>query len=307
MRIAVFLVGLLLATPAVAQSKLLQAHRSSYTGPGDSVSSALYYYSCASAYTAAWASAGNLACNIRRASDNEACDFPFVTNGGLGLSKNCVDVGLSVTSFLTSTTGFVTKAYDQAGSAVDVSQGIAGNQPALTLNDINGFATITGNGSTTGLFGTAGGSTAQPFSDYAVAKRTGAFTSAGDILSTCAANNSCAAIELLTYNTSTNTIDGYAGTVFTATVSDSAFHTLQWIANGASSTIVVDGTTTSGNSNTRSALPYVGIGSTSQGGNQQFLTGSVAGVGKWPVGFNSTQYNALCHFDTTRYALGLSC
>lgn len=113
-----------------------------YTGPGDIVSFTAWY-SCQRAYSSTVASPGtNLSCNIRRASDNEQCDFVLTNAGSIGNSTNCTgaDNGKSLATFLNATTGAVTKAYDQTvgnacgGASCDVAQATAANQPTITLS-----------------------------------------------------------------------------------------------------------------------------------------------------------------------------
>jgi hypothetical protein len=57
----------------------------SYTGPGDVVSGATAWYGLR-AYNAAYAATPGLSVNVRRASDNVACDFLVASSGGFGVT-----------------------------------------------------------------------------------------------------------------------------------------------------------------------------------------------------------------------------
>ena len=74
-----------------------------YTGPGDIVASATAWWGLR-AYDAAVAATGTTkAANLRRASDNTACDFDIATSGALGTSDSGCSLGggLSLASFAT--------------------------------------------------------------------------------------------------------------------------------------------------------------------------------------------------------------
>lgn len=113
-----FLVGLisLAVNPAMADGRLAfwQSRDSNYNntaftaggyvGPGDIVASATAWYGLR-AYNAAYAAPGtNKAVNLRRASDNAACDFVIAATGALGGTAGaCAQGGgLSLAAFATS-------------------------------------------------------------------------------------------------------------------------------------------------------------------------------------------------------------
>src|SRR5665213_385939 len=75
-----------------------------YTGPGDVVGSATAWWGLR-AYSAA--TIGGNVVDIKRASDNTTQTFVSLTTGALDVA--------SIATFLTSTTGVVTKLYDQTG------------------------------------------------------------------------------------------------------------------------------------------------------------------------------------------------
>lgn len=105
MRWIIFLVGLLVAVPAAAQPKLLQAHASgsppTYTGPGDVVSGATAWYGLRG-YSAAYAATGTgKSLNVRRASDNATQDIVILTTGAFDIASYNTFVGTDATASCT--------------------------------------------------------------------------------------------------------------------------------------------------------------------------------------------------------------
>jgi hypothetical protein len=75
--------------------------------------------------------------NIRRASDNTTSDFYSNSTGTIG--TNIYGRGISLSSWLTSTTGYVTKWYDQSGKGNHMTQTTAASQPQIIINDPDGI------------------------------------------------------------------------------------------------------------------------------------------------------------------------
>jgi hypothetical protein len=98
-----------------------------YTGPGNVVSGATAWWGLRG-YNAAVSNGVTKSVNIRRASDNSTQDFVILSNGNLDTA--------SIATFISGTTGFVTKLYDQTGNGNDASQATAANQPQIFLNAI---------------------------------------------------------------------------------------------------------------------------------------------------------------------------
>src|SRR5262245_54633133 len=107
-----------------------------YNGPGDIVSGAMMWWGLR-AYSSA--TRGTNCCRIRRASDNAEQDFTTLQNGNVDRS--------AISTFLTSTTGFFTKLYDQSGNSRDLIQATAGSQLAVNLSGIGSKVTIDGSAS----------------------------------------------------------------------------------------------------------------------------------------------------------------
>lgn len=259
---------------------------SQYTGPGDIASGATGYWGLRS-YTAAYAAGNGKAVNIRRISDSTATDITVLANGSL-------DVATAAT-FCAATTCFVTKAYDQTGNGHDMAQATAAQQPQLLFNclatqpcmyfsPIDPFASDfssefgpTGSGPSW-LETTLSAPLAQPFTVSSEAERVST-TTENDILGGFGAGNGVT----LGFNASANTVFQYAGSALvTATATDAAPHALQFVVNGASSSLSVDGTITGSLAPGANALQVrVSIGADAFDGSN-YLQGYVGEVGLWP-------------------------
>ena len=75
--------------------------------------------------------------NVRRASDNATYDFYADVSGNIGQNFN--GTGTTLSSWLTSTTGYVTKWYDQSVQANHMVQTTPAYQPQIILNDAGGI------------------------------------------------------------------------------------------------------------------------------------------------------------------------
>lgn len=117
-------------------------------------------------------------------------------------------------------------------------------------------------------------------------------------------------------STSTNTAALYAGSsVVTATENDCASssvpHSTQYIGNGASSAIVVDGTATTGLSpGTASLTNDYGIGNDATGSSSPY-NGAIAEIAVYPIalaaGSGAGQYGKVCNNQRTYWGTGGSC
>ena len=75
--------------------------------------------------------------NVRRASDSATSDFYADLSGNIGQSVG--GTGTTLSSWLTSTTGYVTKWYDQSSQANHLVQVTTAYQPQIILNDWGGI------------------------------------------------------------------------------------------------------------------------------------------------------------------------
>ena len=256
-----------MVSPAVGRI-ILSGRR--YVGPGDVVGSALAWASPARAYSAAFAAS--------RAPIMELVDT------ATGLITTIVNIrrnGFADLSAIPAYGCSVKTLYDQSGTGNHFSQATLANMPILTRSSLNGLPGLTFSGSM--VLATSGNVTpSQPFSFSSVAVRTNTST---------AALIGCGSVPVqLGYPGSANLAQISCGTALTAAASDSAYHALQGVANGASSIIVVDGAATTGNGGTTAASTLLRIGR-SNGGNT--LAGTIMEAGMWPVGFDATQYGSM--------------
>jgi hypothetical protein len=253
---------------------------SSYTGPGDLVSGATGWWSCARAYTAAFAAGGTAIMDLV----DQAGANPVTINI---LSTGFVDIP-AISAWVTAnsvTTIRVTKLYDQTGNAFHATNATLTTMPALTLTALNGLPVMTLTAARGDRLNTATTTQAQPFSLMAVAQRTANFTTEQGLVGATPTS-----IDLQ-FTATTNQGRASAGSVITATANNSAWHTMTGVLNGASSALVVDGaaTTGAGGSNALSAVG-LRIGRSSSGGS---LDGQIAECGIWPAALDSTQYGNL--------------
>jgi hypothetical protein len=149
------------------------ASGATYTGPGDIVSGATAFYGLR-AYNAAYAATPGLAVNVRRASDNVACDVNVATTGGFGLTTATCN---------SSTQGGITPS------------AFAGTDATATCTLATTTATCTGASSTPHVGSTiTGASLTQPCLITAV----GTFTAGAGTLTTSLAgtSTSCGTISV---------------------------------------------------------------------------------------------------------------
>jgi hypothetical protein len=137
-------------------------------------------------------------------------------------------------------------------------------------------------------------SVSQPLTFVSVAERTGSFTSLGRLFYATGGS------IRFGFGSAANQVALNAGTSFSATANDSVPPALQGIANNTSSTVVVDGTATSGSAGT-GAISTQTL-SIFNDGTVDSVPGSYCEGGLWPSGFNSTQYgnmNTNLHSSTS--------
>lgn len=264
-----------------------------FSGPGDTIASATAFYSCARAYTAAYATgAGNL-CDIADAATGttSTCTMKAKSTGFADLTSNlCAGGTQTVSAFCTAHTScVVTKMYDQTvgvqctapTTSCDVVQATLANMPALTFSALNGLPCIT-------LITSSALSTAtplnaiatQPFSLALASKQTTSGSNLSIMGSCCNPG---------AFWSSSTTIGMFAGSaVVTAAAPLNAFRGASFVFNGASSSIQVDNTLTSPLNPGTSALGtggnHINIGATSGG-----MIGQLCEVGAWPIAFSSGQ------------------
>jgi hypothetical protein len=210
----------------------------------------------------------------------------IAANGGLGLTANsslgAPGNGLTVAAFIGAGNGFVATLYDQAGAA-NMTQATAANQPQLILS---GFGTLPiirfNNASATSMASASVPTVAQPFSMACLAKRTAVLSTFDSMLESNGGNTG------LLFSVS-GTFLVYAGTQANLSQTDNAMHAFQGLFNGASSTGVVDGTSTASSSGVNAWQTFAGIGSNFG----QPFTGDWGEGGHWSGLFSGAQITSM--------------
>jgi hypothetical protein len=228
-----------------------------YVGPGD-VQSGAVFWGGLRGYTAAYASPGtNPAVDLVDQAGTNPITINILSNGNLDVASISTWVAAhSVTTIC------VKQLYDQTGNGLHLSNATVATMPTIVLNafgSLPGLLFTRGNSSVlsrSGGFGAA----AQPFTWSMVYDRNSSgFTSF--------AAHDAGASDVLAGGTTTSTFTINAGSNGSATAADSALHAIQSIFNGASSSIIVEGSSTG-----------VSVGTTGMQGNN-FALGLAFGQG----------------------------
>jgi hypothetical protein len=268
-----------------------------YTGPGDlSLSSPQGWWGLR-AYSTAWADGTHKAVRITRASDSQLCDVFLNTAGGLGNVTSCSGAGSgAVATFCNATTCTISKWYDQSGNSRDYVTG-SGNPALLVFSCIGALPCARFDG--TDYYELTAVTLSQPITFEVLGSRTGGAGATAALFIDVGNNIN------VQYTASANTAGMYAGsTTPSATASDNAFHILQYDVNGASSSFLVDATTTAAGSNPGSGSWSTGwvFGAVSGGGAP--VVGDFTEFGIWNSAFQSS---TLCHNAFTYWGTPTSC
>lgn len=248
---ALALVLALLVGPASAQMPLTGAGgtkvaAASYQGPGDIISGASAYYSCSRVYNLASANTSTNMCDLvdSAAPTTVICTLRGSSTGFVDLSAYCAG-GLTPAAKCAAATGgkcFVYQAYDQTGNGRIMTEATQANQPFLTFNAINGLPVMDCTGIASCLMQTGAlVAWVQPMTLAGVFKRTANFTTAGGVIGI----NSI--VQGIGVAAVANTGEIAAGTAVTfAGATDSVWHSLTGLMNGAACAYNLDGTDTAG-------------------------------------------------------------
>jgi hypothetical protein len=304
-----WLVALLcaLALPVAAQSpygvrqSAASAGGGGYTGPGDIVSGAKVWVGLRG-YTAAIASGGTTPAVRLIRTDTHQCDVLIASNGGLGNTSNCSTGGDNATAVATwcnATTCNIDIFYDQSGNGFNFQANGPSNRATLTLSCLSSLpcADFT---SAAAYYQATITDTAQTLSYSYVVERTGNTSAQNDLY--CLGN--------CTFFDTTANIGAYFGNTGEASITNSAWHAVQIIVNGASnSAVAVDATQTTGlNMGTATTGANFWLGSQNSGGTNP-LTGKLTEAGMWGPGtaFTGTQQTNMCHNQFTYWGTPTSC
>lgn len=270
-----------------------------YQGPGDVVSGAALWGSCARAYNAAYANGTNLLCDLvdSAAPTTVICTLRVLTTGFVDLAGTYCTGSVTPLAKCAAATGAVcniSKVYDQTGNARDWTQATAANQPTLTFSALGGLPGMTFNAGS-GQVNAAALTLTGPYSISGVFKRVGALE--GGLL----------AVQTTLIGTimqpSANTIGVYDGSApVTQTATDGSYHAAAGILDNITpvATAIVDGSPGS-NGNAGSAAISSGVLRIGRSSGGVTLIGTVMEAGLWNVlAFNATQYGNL---NTNQHSL----
>jgi hypothetical protein len=305
MRAIAFLAWMLMSGAALAQSSAGQQNENGpcwggcigggiYQGPGDLVTGSVAWFGLR-AFNAAALSGTQKSINIVRASDSTAKDIYILPTGGLDVN--------TASAFCAATTCAVAVWYDQSGLGQNLSSG-APTRGTLTFNCLGGNPCVTLNGTSQYYVYFPVGTTSQPITTSAVVTRTANFASSNVIFL------SQTSPYLNGGWGSANDLFIYAGTgSATASATDSAWHALQFIANGASSFISVDnvaGTTTGSGGTGQLTATGVSIGS-GEPVEADYASMNFTEIGFWPAAFTSAQQTSVCHQQYLYWGTSVAC
>ncbi len=255
-----------------------------YVGPGNIVAGSVTWYGLRAFDDAERGTNAVNVCNSTGGVDVLCEDWITDVNGSLVAQTfsgvTCASLGSNCT---------IKTIYDQSGALqctgsipCNLTQATIASRPVLKTSCIGSLPCISC-APNDNLQGGALSTHAQPWTESIVAQRTANFTTQQIPLSNTASR--------ISFHTSANTVNLSAGSLFTkSSVNDSAFHAMQGVASGASSSLAVDGSTTTGSAGTNSLSGTLYM---CDQGSASFLTGYILEGGYWPAGFSAGNITAM--------------
>lgn len=242
-------------------------------GPGDIVTGALAWWGCRG-YNSAYATGSNPAMDVVDAATGLTQTTINIKADGSLDNATILALGYAVV---------VKKLYDQTGNGNHLTQATLANMPALTQSAVGALPAMT---FSSHRLTRASISQAQPYSISAVTKRT-----------TASAWNAILVVDNdlagLFFKPSGGEIALNAQSVLTKSgVTENTWHALNAVANGASSTIDADGSSTTGNAG---AIAIAGAHTMTLGSDtsNESLIGLIAEAGLWPSGFSGANITSM--------------
>ena len=237
-----------------------------------------------------------------RASDSRTCDVLLNASGGLGNTASCSnagDNGTAVATWCNATTCTIDILYDQTGNARHALANSSTNRATLTFNCVNVNRPCADFGANVAYYNASTfPDTAQPVTVSFVAIRTGNTAAQNTILGRGAAP--------AFFSASPNTVGAYYGTLATATANDNAWHSVQIVANGASSVISVNGTQNTGkNVGATSTGANMWIGSNSSAAGT--FTGQLTELVAWSGAFGASALTSQCNNEYLYWGTSVAC
>jgi len=280
--------------PAEAQIVGTFVQASPFTGLGDAVTGATAYWSCSRAYSSV--TTASKACNICDAANTHCVDV--YSDAGTGIvpvpkpdgSTPCDNSGNICT---------VQTVYNQVSPGnYNFGQSTAASRPTLAISSLGSavqYIKFVGTSSQHMDGNTGPNLSNNPTTYVFYSQRNGSFTTEGTILS----NQTGLTTQQTDYKNATNSLSVVNVISNTVTASDSAWHSIQTIANGASpaSFVWVDSTLTTANLSATGTTTKLCMGSLGNGGTTCTATGFyvTAIIGEIAiydgVAFNATQHD----------------
>lgn len=273
---------------------------SAYQGPGDIVSGALIWGSCARVYNASLASTSTSLCDLvdTTTGATAVCTLRGSGNGFVDLTNAYCTGSLTPAAACAAASGGacrVSKVYDQIGGTSGWVNATNSQRPVLTFSALNSLPGLTGTAAAnTSLTTSATFTQAQPITLATVCVRTANFTTIQAAMGASGGLNALFGFSSAA-DTARLTSDG-ASVATKGSITDSSFHAMQGVLNGASSVIAIDGSETTGNAATSGWSANTSRIMRFAGGNS--LDGSCMEFGMWPSGFsagNRTSMNSNMH------------
>lgn len=257
----------------------------SYQGPGDVVSGALAWGSCARAYNTSYANGTNPLCDLVDATTGlvAICTLRVLTTGFVDMVGNyCTGSTTPALACAAAAGGSckVSRAYDQSGNTNHFTQATPANMPGLVFSALNGLPGLQCGSPV--LLGSPNITRAQPYSLSTAYIRTSGSSAS-------AAVGAQSGGIILGSSTLANQARIAAGTTNNITgATDNTWHSLQGTFDaGATGAANIDGTDTTGLTVGANAFSANAVRLCGDGGS--FLIGRIMEGGMWPAAFTPTQ------------------
>lgn len=253
MRLFIILLSIWMAiVPAKAgQMSLLGAGAppsggTTYQGPGDVVSGATVFGSCARVYTAALATSSTLLCDLVAVTGGAAvCTLQATTTGFVDLAGSYCPGSLTPAAACAAASGGsckVTKVYDQTGTGNHFTQAVLGSMPAFNLSGLNSLPSMrTTSAGASILTSVTSFTQSNGFTWSGVTQRTGNIANPNNLIGSSAADT------MVGWSGTGLARCGSSGGLLTAAATESVYHSLSCVVvNSANGALNVDGTDTTG-------------------------------------------------------------
>jgi hypothetical protein len=274
-----------MGTFTVTRTKVLPVTMAAYTGPGDIVSGAMFWYGLRG-YTAAYSTGSNPAVDLVDQSGANQITINILSDGTLDVAS----ISAWQTAHSVTTTKLKT-LYDQSGfTGQNLTQSTVANMPELRLSQIGSLPSIWSPGFPTALYLNATLNQSSPISPFSIA---GVGSNAADGNDVYTLWEDVTDFFLLEEDGSIKYNMFGGATLVTSSTVDSNVHAVQAVFNGTSSVIRVDATETTGDAGTNTMSANASIRILASAFPDHLWNGKVGEVGGWPVALSSGQRASL--------------